>query len=78
MRSRNPATTSSRILYGSSVRGLSFVTKTMSEYVSAISPISFRFDASRSPPHPKTVMTFRTLAARRLVIARFSASGVCA
>ena len=77
-RSRNPEVMSSKIAYGSSVRGLSFVTNTMSQSASATAPISARFDASRSPPHPNTTMTFAAPVRRTLFMARRNASGVCA
>ena len=51
-----PATISSTIACGSSLRGLSDVTITTSASSDAIRPISGRFSRSRSPPQPKTQM----------------------
>ena len=50
-----PSAMSSAIRCGSSERGLSDVTITRSEQRDATAPISGRFFASRSPPHPNTV-----------------------
>ena len=52
-----PASTSSRIRSGSSVRGLSDVAMAMSASRTAISPIGARLPRSRSPPAPNTTMT---------------------
>ena len=43
---------------GSSDRGLSDVSTARSEPLPAAAPMSGRFDGSRSPPQPKTTMTF--------------------
>ena len=52
-----PATISSMIACGSSLRGLSDVTIATSASSDAIRPISGRFSRSRSPPQPKTQIT---------------------
>ena len=45
-----------RIVAGSSLRGLSSVTITLSAFCAAIAPISGRLPASRSPPAPNTTI----------------------
>ena len=52
-----PASTSRRILAGSSPRGLSSVTITRSDSRAATAPISGRLPWSRSPPAPNTVIS---------------------
>ena len=52
-----PATMSSTMDSGSSVRGLSEVTMASPAPAAATLPISGRFVRSRSPPAPKTTMS---------------------
>ena len=73
-----PATISSAIACGSSLRGLSFVTYRRSARRAATAPISERLPLSRSPPQPKTTAS---RAARRLaqrLAARSRARRACA
>ena len=63
---------------GSSLRGLSEVTITMSAPRDAMPPISGRFAWSLSPPHPKTTIKPSRAISRALVNKPCNASGVCA
>ena len=73
-----PRMISSMIVCGSSPRGLSEVSTTRSLSRAATAPISGRFERSRSPPQPNTVIR-RPLAIGRTVSSRFfSASSVWA
>ena len=81
-RSRSPRarrrSTAARIAAGSSVRGLSSVTKTTSAAAAAAAPISGRLPRSRSPPAPKTTSSRPMTCGRSAVSAVVSASGVWA
>ena len=76
---RQPSTIASMIRTGSSDRGLSDVMTVTSASRPATPPISGRFPASRSPPHPNTTMTLAPGASSLAVaIAVSSAAGVWA
>src|ERR1035441_311823 len=79
----SPTSASFMMASGSSERGLSDVSTTKSLPLPAASPISGRLARSRSPPHPKSVMTLplspaRTTKSRASTVRLRSASSVCA
>mmetsp|Transcript_29188 Transcript_29188/g.56393 ORF Transcript_29188/g.56393 Transcript_29188/m.56393 type:complete len:328 (-) Transcript_29188:1838-2821(-) len=76
--SGQPAITAARMVAGSSLRGLSSVTKTTSAFSAAACPIKGRLPASRSPPAPTMATSLPITCGRMADRAVPTASGVWA
>ena len=63
---------------GSSLRGLSLVNIATSAPANSAAPIKGRLLLSRSPPHPRTAITFPAALSRKVSKTRITESGECA
>ena len=73
-----PETISLIIWAGSSLRGLSLVKTAKSDPANSAAPINGRLLRSRSPPQPRTAITFPAVLLRRVSKTLVTESGECA